>query len=52
MAEIRIAVEAISLPVEHSKDVRAMGRHKGLQLHSIPPNSRRGDPLQLIEQIR
>ena len=41
----------MSLCVEHSNGVRAMDRHQGLQLGSVPPNSCQGDPLQLIEQI-
>ena len=51
MAELRVAEKAMSLQVEHSNGALAMGRHQGLQLGSVPPNSRQGDPLQLIEQI-
>ena len=41
----------MSLQVEYSNGSLAMDRHQGLQLGSVPPNSRQGDPLQLIEQI-
>ena len=41
----------MSLQVEYSNGSLAMARHQGLQLGSVPPNSRQGDPLQLIEQI-
>ena len=51
MAELRIAEEAMSLQVEQSYDLRAMFSHLGLQLSSIPPNSRQSDLLQLKEQI-
>jgi hypothetical protein len=51
MAELRVAEKAMSLCFEHSNGVRAMDRHQGLQLGSVPPNSCQGDPLQLIEQI-
>ena len=51
MAELRIAEEAMSLQAGCGIGARTLGRNQRLQLRSVLPNSRQGDPLQLIEQI-
>ena len=51
VAELLFEYEATSLQAGRGNGARTMDRHQGLKLLSASPNSRQGDPLQLIERI-